>query len=145
MIGCVHWFLYNRADSLGGAGNVINWKTNFDNRNMVYSELRDTLMKGQIEIRSSHTIAQMQAIVFDQGTIGAGGDTAEKDDLVDAIVLAHHTWVRWIRDGMVANGQTWARVHETAPRGDAGTVLSDAVSRFWIQVHGKARERRERF
>jgi hypothetical protein len=145
MIGCVHWFLYNRADSLGGAGNVINWKTNFDNRNMVYSELRDTLMKGQIEIRSSQTIAQMQAIVFDQGTIGAGGDTAEKDDLVDAIVLAHHTWVRWIRDGMVANGQTWARVHETAPRGDAGTVLSDAVSRFWIQVHGKARERRERF
>jgi hypothetical protein len=145
MIGCVHWFLYNRADSLGGAGNVINWKTNFDNRNMVYSELRDTLMKGHIEIRSSQTIAQLQAIVFDQGTIGAGGDTAEKDDLVDAIVLAHHTWVRWIRDGMVANGQTWERVHETPPKGDAATVLSDAVSRFWIQVNGKARERRERF
>src|SRR4029077_12316118 len=44
MIGAVRWFLYKRPDTLGGAGNVIAWKANSDNKHQVYSELRDSLM-----------------------------------------------------------------------------------------------------
>ena len=56
IIGNVRWFLYARADTLGGAGNVINWKSNFDNKLMIYSELRDSLMLRRIEIRSLRLI-----------------------------------------------------------------------------------------
>ena len=44
MVGAVRWFLYKRADTLGGVGNVINWKTNQDNKQAIYSALRDSLM-----------------------------------------------------------------------------------------------------
>ena len=61
MIGMVRWFLYKRQDSMSGAGNIINWKTNSDNRAMVHSAVRDSLMLRRIEIRSIRLIQQMQA------------------------------------------------------------------------------------
>ena len=82
LIGAVRWFLYKRPDSLGGAGNVIAWKANADNKSQVYSELRDSLMLRRLEIRSTPLVQQMQSIIEDEGWIGAGPDTGENDDLV---------------------------------------------------------------
>jgi hypothetical protein len=147
MIGNVSWFLYSRVDTLGGAGNVINWKTNADNRHMIYEELRNSLMAGggvRIEIRSMDLVRQLQAIVEDEGWIGAGPDTGQNDDLVSALVLAHHTWVKWRRDGLIARGVTWATVNER-PKLGAHNVLSFAFSQHFQKMHDKARQRRERF
>jgi hypothetical protein len=146
MIGQVRWFLYSRTDTLGGAGNIINWKTNADNKLMIYSELRDSLMLRRLEIRSTHLINQMQAIVEDQGAIGAGPDTGENDDLVSALVLAHHTWIKWYRDGLVARGLTWGAAHIEPPKKpDLGLTMSWMVSEHWRKVNEKNRSRRERF
>lgn len=139
MIGHVRWFLYKRPDSMGGAGNVVNWKTNFDNKHQIYSEMRDSLMLRRVEIRSVRLIEQMQAIVYDNGQIGAGPDTGENDDLVSALVLAHHAWVEWRRPGLVARNLTWASVHEKPPQGDIGTVLSFAFSQKMQQLYAKAK------
>ena len=144
MIGNVVWFLYARPDTMSGAGNVINWKTNADNRHMVYSELRDSLMLRRLELRSMPCVKQLQAIVEDEGWIGAGPDTGENDDLVSAMVLAHHTWVKWRRDGLVARNLTWASVNER-PKLDAGNVLSFAFSEHFQRINRKSQERRERF
>ncbi|HEX3523960.1 MAG TPA: hypothetical protein VHT52_17970 [Stellaceae bacterium] len=145
MIGNVRWFLYKRADTMGGAGSVINWKSNYDNKHMIYSELRDSLMLRRLEIRSTRLIQQMQAIVYDDGRIGAGPDTGEGDDLVSAMVLAHHAWIEWIRPGLVARNMTWASVNEGRPPGDIGTVLSYAFSQATQRMYANSRRRPERF
>ena len=144
MIGSVRWFLYKRPDTMGGAGNVIAWKTNQDNKHQVYSELRDSLMLRRIEIRSLRLVQQIQAIVEDEGWIGAGPDTGENDDLVSALVLAHHTWIEWKRAGLIARGLTWDSVHEKPPA-DPGSVLSFAFSQHMQGINRRARERREKF
>jgi hypothetical protein len=145
MIGAVRWFLYKRPDTLGGAGNVIAWKANTDNKHQVYSELRDSLMLRRLEIRSPKLIAQMQSIVEDEGWIGAGPDTGENDDLVSALVLAHHAWVEWRRPMLVARNLTWDSVKGERPPQDMQTVLSFAFSQHLSMINRKAREHKERF
>jgi hypothetical protein len=147
MIGAVRWFLYRRADTLGGAGNVIAWKTNQDNKHYVYSELRDSLMLRRVEFRSIRLVQQMQAIVEEEGWIGAGPDTGENDDLVSAMVLAHHTWTEWRRAGLIARNLTWDSVKGEPPPQNAGTVLSFAFSEHIRRINSKvgARARAEKF
>jgi hypothetical protein len=141
MIGQVRWFLYKRPDTYGGAGNILNWKTNLDNKQQIYSELRDSLMLRRLEVRSLRLVKQMQAVVDDEGWIGAGPDTGEGDDLVSALVLAHHAWVEWRRPSLVTRGLTWDRVHGEPPKGDAGTVLSWAFSQHMQKIHNAARDK----
>jgi hypothetical protein len=145
MIGAVRWFLYKRPDTLGGAGNVIAWKANQDNKRQVYSELRDSLMLRRLEIRSAKLIAQMQAVVEDEGWLGAGADTGEGDDLVSALVLAHHAWVEWRRPGLVARRLTWDTVKGERPPQDMSTMLSFAFTQHMQMMNRKSRERREKF
>lgn len=145
LIGAVRWFLYKRPDTLGGAGNVIAWKANSDNKYQVYSELRDSLMLRRLEIRSPLLVQQLQSIVEDDGWIGAGPDTGVNDDLVSALVLAHHAWIEWRRPMLVARNMTWESIKGERPPQDAGSVLSWAFSQHMAAINRKSRERRERF
>jgi len=145
MIGAVRWFLYKRADTLGGAGNVIAWKTNADNKSQIYSELRDSLMLRRIEVRSLKLIQQLQAVVEEEGWIGAGPDTGENDDLCSASVLAHHTWIEWRRAGLIARNLTWESVKGDRPPADMGTVLSFAFSEHIRSINTRSKARRDVF
>lgn len=145
IIGCVRWFLYKRADTMGGAGNVIAWKANQDNKKQIYSELRDSLMLRRLELRSTPLINQMQATIEDEGWIGAGPDTGENDDLVSALVLAHHAWVEWRRPMLVARQVTWGSVKGERPPQDMSTMLSFAFETHMQSINRKARQRREQF
>jgi hypothetical protein len=145
MIGSVRWFLYKRPDTMTGAGSVINWKTNADNKAQTYSETRDSLMLRRIEVRSLRLVQQLQAIIEDEGWIGAGPDTGENDDLVSALVLAHHTWVEWQRAGLIARNLTWDSVKGERPPQNIGTVLSFAFTEHFRSINKKAQHRPERF
>jgi len=145
MIGAVRWFLYKRVDTMSGAGNVVNWKSNSDNKTMIYSALRDSLMLRRIEIRSVRLVQQMQAIIEDQGYIGAGPDTQENDDLVSALVLAHWAWIEWRRPALVARNLTFDSARGERPPQDAGTLLSYAFSDFFMGLNRRQREHRQRF
>jgi len=145
MIGCVRWYLWSKPDSMGGAGNVVNWKTHTDNKQQIYSELRDSLMLRRVEIRSLRLVQQMQAIIDDEGWLGPGPDTTENDDLVSAMVLAHHTWVEWKRPMLVAQNKTWESQNKERPKGDAGTMLSFAFSQHMQKINREANRRREKF
>jgi hypothetical protein len=136
--------LYKRPDTLGGAGNVIAWKANQDNKHQVYSELRDSLMLRRLEIRSTPLINQMQAIIEDEGWIGSGPDTGENDDLVSALVLAHHAWIEWRRPMLVARGTTWESVKGDRPPQNAATMLSFAFTQHMQAINRKARYARTR-
>ena len=102
-------------------------------------------MLGRLEIRSTPLIVQMQSIIEDDGWIGAGPDTGENDDLVSALVLAHHAWIEWRRPGLIARNLTWESVKGERPPQHAGTMLSFAFSQKMQEINRKARERRERF
>lgn len=145
MIGAVRWFLYKRPDTLSGAGNVIAWKANQDNKSQTYSELRDNLMLHRVEIRSPQLVVQMQSIIEDEGWIGAGPDTGENDDLVSAFVLAHHAWIEWRRPMLVARNMTWESVKGDRPPANPGTMLSFAFSEHMAAINRKARSHREKF
>jgi len=146
MIGNVRWFLYKRQDSMGGLGNVINWKTNRDNKAMIYSALRDALiLKPRLELRSYRLVQQMQAIVDDAGWIGAGPDTGQGDDLVQAFALAHWTYIEHIRTPLESRGLTWDSVHGDRPPADPGVQLSRAFTEFFQTLNRRQREHRERF
>jgi hypothetical protein len=145
MIGAIRWYLYKRPDTMGGAGNVVNWKTNMDNKHQIYSELRDSIMLRRMEIRSTPLIQQIQAIVEDEGWLGAGPDTGQNDDLVSALVLSHHAWVEWRRAGLVARNLTWDSVKGERPPQNPGTMLSFAFSEHIRKINAKARVRQERF
>jgi hypothetical protein len=145
VIGNVRWYLYSRPDSLGGPTNFIAWKTNADNKMQIFSEVRDSLMLDRIEVRSIRLVQQLQAVVEDQGWLGAGPDTGEGDDAVMAFALAHHPWVERLRPGLVARGLTWKAVHAEPPPQDVGFTLSIAYSDKIQQINRKSRERRERF
>ena len=145
IIGSVRWFLYRRQDTMGGVGNLINWKTNAENKAMIYSALRDSLMLRRFEPRSVRLVQQMQAIVEDQGYIAAGPDTGEGDDLVSALVLAHWTWVDALRPRLVARNMTWDSVKGERPPQNPGTVLSAAFSEFFQNLNRRQRSHRQRF
>jgi hypothetical protein len=130
---------------MSGAGNVINWKTNADNKSMVYSGLRDSLMLRRVEFRSIRCVQQMQAIVEDQGYVGAGPDTGQNDDLVSAMVLAHWSWIEWVRPRLVARNLTFDSVKGERPPQNPGTLLSFAFSEFFQTLARRQREHRERF
>lgn len=145
LIGNVRWFLYKRQDSMSGAGNIINWKTNADNKAMIYSGLRDSLMLRRIELRSYRLVQQMQAVIEDEGWIGAGPDTGENDDLVQALALAHWAWMEWRRPALVARNYTWDSVKGERPPQNAGTVLSYAFTEFFQGLNRRQRTHREVF
>jgi len=145
MVGSVRWFLYKRADTMGGVGNVINWKANQDNKAWIYSELRDSLMLRSIELRSIRLVKELQAIVEDEGWLGAGPDTGENDDLVSATTLAHHTWIEFQRPNLIARNLTWDSVKGEPPPANAGTVLSFAFSEHIRAINARAGRRKEVF
>ena len=84
-------------------------------------------------------------MVEDEGWIGAGPDTGDGDDLVSALVLAHHTWVEWRRPGLIARNLTWDSVKGERPPQNPGTILSFAFSQKMQQINRKATERRMKF
>ena len=148
MIGNVRWFLYKRQDSMGGVGSILNWKTNSDNKLMVYSALRDSLMLRRIEFRSYRLVQQMQAVVEDQGYVGAGPDTGENDDLVSALTLAHWAWVEpsvGTRTPLVSRNMTWESVKGDRPPQTMSDLTSHMFQNFFQALNRRQREHRERF
>ena len=148
MIGNVRWFLYRRTDTYGGGGSVINWKTNADNKLQIYSELRDSLMLGRLELRSIRCVRQMQAIVEDDMYLGAGTDTGENDDLMMALALAHHAWADEVvgrRRPLVTRGLTYDSVKGDKPPQNIETLVSHIISDYFIKLNKKARARPEKF
>ena len=90
-------------------------------------------------------ITQMQSIIEDDGWIGAGPDTGENDDLVSALVLAHHAWVEWRRDGLIARNITWESVKGERPPQDMSTMLSFAFRSHMEGINKRAQGHREKF
>lgn len=142
IFGAVRWFLYHRPDSMG-AGYVYNWKTNQDNKLQIMNELRDTYAVNHLDVFSVPLLEEMERVVQEGSEIRAEGRA--HDDRVFAAALAVHSWVTWVRSGMIQTRQTYdvvseeERVTKETPN---ATMIGRVVSDFFEQAN-KARSDRE--
>jgi hypothetical protein len=144
-IGRIRWYLYSRPDSLSGPSSIINWKMNPDNKHQIFSQFTNSLMTGELEVRSPRLLRQMQATIKDGTYIGAGEDTGENDDLIVASCLAHHPWYTGTKLAQINQGATWERAHVPPITNNPSLVLSEAFTRHMMGVWVEDRRSRERF
>ena len=102
------WYIYRRPDSPTSNGYILNWITTNENKNLIFSEFRDSHINGSLMINSRPLLDEMLNVVQDRSSIGAPGQ--QKDDRVFAACLANHAWVQSYRPGMISQGLTYEAV-----------------------------------
>lgn len=102
------WFLYHRADSMGG-GYAYNFETTWKTKSEIMFQLRGALVTNELHIRSRKLVEEMGNVYQDDGEIGAPESSGEnsKDDRVFAAALANRAWMTWVRPSMLSNGETY--------------------------------------
>ena len=128
------WYLYHRPDSMG-PGYAANFETSWRTKSEIMHQMRGGYATREIEIKSMYLLSEMSQVIQDGNEIGAPESRSEtcKDDRVFACALANRAWINWIRPSMLAEGMTYARVHEletTSPTA-LSNRLNDQVFRFF--------------
>lgn len=133
------WFLWKKADTLTAGASAFNFSTNHNTKTAGLNKMRDHYNSNRLVVRSRPLLEEMMTLQQDGDSIGASG--RNKDDRVMAGMLACYGWDEWIRIGMTANEQTFARENQKdqdlAQAGDAG-VVENIVQNFFKQ---QARQR----
>lgn len=135
------WYLYHRADSLGG-GYAFNFSTNGSNKPELMHNMRGAYITRELVVRSLPLLEEMRTVVQDGDKIGApeSGAGGSKDDLVFATALAVRTWINWRRPEMLAQGLTMDYVMKSE-RGEIGQqsrFLKGVVDRFFLTQEQRA-------
>ena len=106
------WYLFHKPDSLG-AGYIYNFNTTWSTKPRLMHGFSASYITNCVDIRSKKLLDEMTiTIVNEDGDIGApdSDDPDEKDDRVFAAALAHIAWTDWVRNDMLAAGQTFDAV-----------------------------------
>ena len=93
VIGQIQHFLYRRVDSMSGQ-MAWHFNTTSENRIQIFEQLRDTVERGALVVRSADLAEELAALRRDEGSgrIEAGG--VAKDDLAFTSALAVHCWLQ---------------------------------------------------
>ena len=103
ILGNVKNYMYKRVDSFGGA-SAYHWKTNLQNKLVIFNQLRDGFTLNQIRLKSFPLLEEMQTIV--QQGLSVRGDGNSKDDRVMAAALATRAWIDGERPRLQTQGTT---------------------------------------
>jgi len=131
-LSMARYYIYRRPDNPASAGFILNWITNFDNKRLVFSEMRDSHMNGALVINSRPLLEEMLDVVedSDKSTIGAPGN--QKDDRVMAACLANHAYVQDERPGLIMQGMTFEKVtREEAGARTKGHIVNNIVAQHF--------------
>jgi hypothetical protein len=132
------WFLNRRYDSTTGASSLTQWSTTRANKFEILNQLRDTMAKTELLVRSIPLLEEMTYVVQTDGTIEAPG--RNKDDRVMASALAIRTWIDILRPGMLQSGATYDAV-QNAESGAPLTGMEDMAGRMVKDFFKRAEER----
>lgn len=103
VLGNVKNYMYKRVDSFGGA-SAYHWKTNLQNKLVIFNQFRDGFTLNQIRLKSFPLLEEMLTIV--QEGLSVRGDGNAKDDRVMAAALATRAWIDGERPRMQSQGAT---------------------------------------
>lgn len=125
-LSAARWYLYRKVDS-PGPGYMYGTKTSRDLKFRMMNMMRDSFMSEMLVIRSVPLIDEMMVVRQDGPDIGAAAQGRDKDDRVFAAALSNMAWIENIRQGMIANGQTY----EQESKSEAGemTPVSKVLNR----------------
>ncbi len=140
-LGNARWYLYHRADSMGG-GYAYAFQTTGSNKPELMHNMRGAFITRELVVRSIPLLEEMRTVVQDGDKIGApeSGAGGSKDDLVFATALAVRTWINWRRPEMLAQGLTMDYVMKSE-RGEIGQqsrFLKGVVDRFFLTQEQRA-------
>jgi hypothetical protein len=99
----IRQYFYKRADSLGG-GSAYHWKTTGNNKMVLYTQMRDNFVLGNLRVRSAECVREMSKIV--QDGINIEGEGSSKDDRPMALCLALRAWIDGERNALIAQDRT---------------------------------------
>lgn len=129
------WYLYHRADSTG-SGTAYNFETTWRTKAELMHQYRGAYMTRELVIRSRFLLEEMMIVVQDGNEIAApdspGSETC-KDDRVFAAALACRAWINWRRPSLLANNETYERIHseESGESTSASRSMNNIVYRFF--------------
>jgi hypothetical protein len=120
----MRWYLYKRPDTMG-AGYAYNWKTSWDNKLAMLSQMRDHYQMGRMLCRSVPLLDEMLTLKQEGDVIQASG--RNKDDRVIAAGLAGYAWQEWVRRGMEAERRTHASEMATQDQRERSDKVVDHI------------------
>lgn len=86
------YYVYRRADSLGGGG-VLHWRTTNETKRWVMEQMRNVVERDMIGVYSEEAVSQMRRI--EQTGIYVGGSSRMTgDDCVMGMALAIEAWIK---------------------------------------------------
>lgn len=143
-LGYARWYLWHRPDSMG-AGYAYNTMTTGKTGEMMMHGLRSAFVMEDLVVRSKRLLHEMSITVVDEsGHIGAreSKDPNSKDDRVFASAFAVDAWRKWVRPGMVANGETFESVSkiESGEASVQSTLINKQVRAFFMRQAALAEE-----
>jgi hypothetical protein len=134
------WFLWHRPDSMG-SGYAYNWRTNYDNKVLIFNKFRDYYGTEAAIVRSKHLLEEMATLVQDGDRIGASG--RNKDDRVFSACLAIYAWDMWRRVPMMAENRSHEREMAEQKRMESTNgdhVMGHIIPEFFQQQAANRRQ-----
>lgn len=135
----IRWFLYHRAESMGG-DYIYNFTSNPKTKVEILNSLRDAYNTGKFVARSVPLLREMGTLAQTGGKIKGSG--RNKDDRVLAGALAQRAWSEWLRPTMMADKRTWQKEMDaeaalqkvkTGANGEEVKVVDHIVKNFFTQ------------
>ena len=100
----IRWFLYHRADSMGG-DYLYNFTSNPKTKVEILNSLRDAYNTDKLIPRSVPLLREMSTLTQQGAKIKGSG--RNKDDRVFGAALAQKAWSEWLRPAMMAEKRTF--------------------------------------
>lgn len=136
------WYIFHRPDT-PGAGYLLNWRTNADNKQQMFAGFRDAYSTNQLIIRSAALLDEMMTLRQNGQSIGA--QIGKKDDRPFAAGLACHAWRDWIRLNMLQQGRTYeVEMRKQADVERAGGRVIEGIVPQWFAQQERLRNEARR-
>jgi hypothetical protein len=123
-LGGVHHYMWRRPDTFGGGAR--QWKSNLENRQWLYSRLRDQLARGAVLIRSEKVLDELERLRQVDDTFVAEGKHAGEHHVM-AAALAVEAWA----------AQLVPLFQRVQGQSSATTVTERAVANFFMDLNAK--------
>ncbi|HVN64768.1 MAG TPA: hypothetical protein VMT58_09040 [Candidatus Binataceae bacterium] len=147
MLRQVRQYLYHRADSITAGSFNIQWKTTFENKFTIMTQMSDRFMLDQLIVNDVRTLQEMRTLRKDGRSIQA--ELGHHDDRAVALALAVRAYIDAERRTLVADNRTYEverrRAEEFGSEDRMETRFMAMIMRNAFQQKSRDRRDRQRF
>ncbi len=123
----VFQYRYLKFNGSSAVKSCRHWTSTPESKWRMLSTLRDSMVRGLIDIHSAETLTEMMGVVLEDGVVGASG--RDKDDRVIATGLAHICWIDNLKSRLMRLGHTRASV-SAREAGQESPITNSQITRM---------------